>query len=165
VDKGRFRTKLAGTFDEIESAHGIDVEVIEGDTSGQIVRRLGGSVHDNGWFEILDEAKNIGAVSNVQFVVAKAREVADEALLVPASVALRAEKRFTLIVVDAVNGETVIVKKPGNFRADEAGRTCDQTDFAHAMWLDALRFGNCFSPDKGVIKRNSGVVRKQHLKH
>jgi hypothetical protein len=118
VDEGRFRTKLAGALDEVESADCIDVEVIEGDTGSQIVRRLRGGVDDYGWFEILDQAEDTGAIADVQFMMIKAGEIANEALLIPAGVTLRAEKRFALIIVDTVDGEPVIVKKLGNFRAD-----------------------------------------------
>ena len=32
-------------------------------------------------------------------------------------------------------------------------------------WLvNSLRFGDCSSPDKGVIKRNSGSIRKQQVR-
>jgi hypothetical protein len=94
-------------------------------------------------------------------VVAEAGEIADEPLLVPAGIALRAEKDFALIVVDAVDGEAVIMKKLRHFRSNETGRACDQTDFAHALWgVDLRRFGFNPSPDKGVIKRNPEAIRK-----
>jgi len=165
MDERRFRAKLAGAFDEIECPDRIDVEIIEGNAGSQIVRRLGGGVDDDGRLKGLDQTKDTGSISNVQFMVTEAREVANEPLLVPAGVALRAEKRFALIVVDAMDGEPVFMKKLRHFRADETGRACDQTDFAHALrGTDLRHFGFNPSPDKGVIKRNSGAIRKQHLK-
>jgi hypothetical protein len=50
--------------------------------------------------------------------VTEPRQVANESLLVPASVALGAEKRFALIIVDAVDSQPVLMKKLGHFRAD-----------------------------------------------
>ena len=85
-------------------------------------------------------------------MVAESREVADEALLVPPRVALRAEKRFALIVVDTMDGETVIVKELGNFRSDKTGRACDQTDFAHALWgVDCGVSASILHPIKALL--------------
>ena len=83
--------------------------------------------------------------------MAKSREVADEALLVPACIALRAEKRFALIIVHAVDGEPVIMKKLGNFRTDEAGRASDQTDVAHYVASRLYVPGSVLRPIKALL--------------
>ena len=54
VNERRFRTKLASTLHQIQCADRVDVEVVEGNARGQIVRRLCGSMDDDGGFEILD---------------------------------------------------------------------------------------------------------------
>jgi len=116
MDERRLRAKLARAFDEIECADGIDVEVIEGNAGGEIVRRLCGCVDNHGRFERFNQAKDTLPISNIQFVMSEARQVANEALLVPAGVALRSEKRFALIIVDAMDGKPVLMKKLCDFR-------------------------------------------------
>ena len=89
--------------------------------------RLGGGVNDNGRLEIFDQAKDVRTISNIEFVMIESRKTSDESLLIPTSIALRAEKGFTLVVIHTMNDEPIFVEKPGNFRADQTGRTCDET--------------------------------------
>jgi hypothetical protein len=118
MNEGRFRTEPARALDEIESPDRIDVEVIEWNARGEIMRRLRRSVHDDRRFEGFDQAKDTRSISNVQFMVAEASQVANEPLLVPAGIAMRAEKRFALIIVHAMDGEPVFMEKLCNFRSD-----------------------------------------------
>ena len=57
-------------------------------------------------------------------------QLALEALLVPARVALRAEEDGALVVVDAVDGVAELAREVGaDFRADQAGRSGDEKVF------------------------------------
>src|SRR6185503_10071806 len=61
----------------------------------------------------------------------EARQCAHQPLLVPTRAALRAEKDFALVVINAVNGKSALVEKPRYLRTNQAGRAGEQSNFSH----------------------------------
>jgi len=68
------------------------VEVVERDRRRPVVARLSRGVPDRGGFQRRDEGEDARAVADVELVVREVAQLADEALLVPARVALRPKK-------------------------------------------------------------------------
>jgi hypothetical protein len=66
-------------------------------------------------------------------MVLKTFERGEQALLVPARVTLRAKERGALVVVHAVNHETLRGKKRADFRANQTGRAGDKKGFSHFL--------------------------------
>jgi hypothetical protein len=96
----------------------IGVEIIEGDGGGAVVRRLGGGVDDGIGLEFLEKIEHALAVADVEFVVGETREVAFEALLIPAGIALGSEKCRPLVVIDSVDLPTELREMNANLRAN-----------------------------------------------
>ena len=59
-----------------------------------------------------------GAFANVQLMMLEPGQGFGQALLIPASIALRTEERFPLIIIHAVNGEALLAEKNRHFRAN-----------------------------------------------
>ena len=58
----------------------------------------------------------------------EARNQAGQSLLVPARIALRAEKDRALVVIQPVNHKSALVEIQANFGADQSGRTGHEND-------------------------------------
>ena len=75
-------------------------------------------MHDGVRVEFVDELQHALAVADVELVVGKRVEAFFQALLVPASVALRAEELAAKVGVDAVNVPAATGKVGANLRTD-----------------------------------------------
>lgn len=126
VDEGRFGAGLAGGFEQIERADGVGVEIVEGNGRSTVMGRLGCSVDDDGWLDLLDQGQHALPVANIDFMVHKAGQVTLEALLVPAGISLGAEKDGTLIVIHTMDGVAQLREMTANFGADKTRRTGDE---------------------------------------
>src|SRR3954470_13212207 len=62
MDEDHSGDMAAGSFQEVQRTSGIDVEVIKGDCSRQVVRRLGGRVDDHSRLYRLDQLQNARAI-------------------------------------------------------------------------------------------------------
>ena len=139
VDEGRFRAELARGFEEVEGADGVGVEVVEGNFGGEVVRGLGRGVDDAVGAEGSNEVEHGGAIADVDGVVDVVFEGLFEAFLVPGSIAIGTEELAALIVVEAVNGETALVKSLTDFRTDQSCRPGNENrlfghDWSHVLW-------------------------------
>jgi hypothetical protein len=64
-----------------------------------------------------------------------------EPLLVPARVSLRAEKGGTLVVIEAVNGEALLVKKEADLGANQTRGSGHEKDFTIHAELELFPIG------------------------
>ena len=103
MHKGRFGTGLAGGFDKVKRSDGIRIKIIERNRRGAIVRGLGSRVDDYGWLHRFNEGEDASSVSDIQFVVNKTFQFGGEPALIPARVALWAEKHRALVVINPMN--------------------------------------------------------------
>ena len=118
-----------GSFQQVERAGGIGIEVIKRNRGGAVVRGLGGRVDDDVRTHGRDHIQNSRAVPDVDFVVGVVRDGFGEPALVPTGIALRAKKYRALVVVQAVNAAALAGEKEADFRADEAGGAGDEDGF------------------------------------
>jgi hypothetical protein len=65
VNEGRFRTELAGGFQHVERAEGIDLEIEERNSRGTVVRRLGSGVDDQIRTFFFHDTKHRFAIADV----------------------------------------------------------------------------------------------------
>ena len=127
VDKGSFRTGLAGRFEKIQGPDGVGIKIVEGDGRGAVVGRLGGGVDDGVRFERLEELKDAGPVPDVEFVVLEcSAQGPGQSPLIPAGVPLGPEKYGTLVVIHTMDVPAQLGKMDANFRTDQAGGTGDE---------------------------------------
>lgn len=120
MSEGAGGARAAGGLEEVESACGVDVEIVERAGGGEVVAGLGGGVDDGGGFKFFDEGEDRGAVPNIELVMAEGGEGSDEAVLIPAGVSAWAKEVGPLIVVDPVDFLAEGSKEGDDFRADEA---------------------------------------------
>lgn len=111
MDERRLDAESPRGFEKVEGADGVNIEIIEGYSGREVVGRLGGGVDDNGGLELFHEPLDTGAVTNIQFVVGEALQIAKKPLLIPPSIALRTEENFALIVVHTMDVEAIFVEK------------------------------------------------------
>ena len=103
MDEGSLGAGAAGGLEHVQCADGVRIEVVEGDGGRTVVAGLGGGVDDGVGLDLGNQVDDSLTVSDVQFVVNEAFEIFLEALLVPASVSLRAEEDGALVVINAVD--------------------------------------------------------------
>ena len=119
VHERGFGGGLAGSFEEIQRADGVGVEVVEGNRGSAVVGGLRGGVDDDGGADGFYEGEDAGAVADVEFVVDEAGEFGREARLVPAGVTRGAEENSALVVVHAVDGVAEFTREiDADFGAD-----------------------------------------------
>ena len=75
VDERALRTACARGFEQVERADGVGVEVVKGNSGRAIVRRLGGSMHDDRWPKPSNQIENALPIADVELMVLKATEV------------------------------------------------------------------------------------------
>jgi hypothetical protein len=120
MHEGRFRAGLARRFEQVQRADSVRVEIVERDRRGPVMRRLRCGVHDQRRPDLPDEGEDSRPVAHVELMVNEARDQPRQARLVPACIPLRPEKRRALVVVQAVDGESLFMKKEADFRADQS---------------------------------------------
>ena len=119
-----------GGFEQVQGADGIGVKIIERNGGGAVMAGLGRRVDYGIRAKRLEQGANAGPVADVQFVMDECRQSLLEPLLVPAGVALRAEKHGALIIVHAMDLPAKFSPKMhADFGADQPGRTGDQEGF------------------------------------
>lgn len=69
MDEGRFRAGLTRGFEQVERADCVDVKIVKGNASSEIVGGLCGSVDDRGGANLKQEIAKALAVADVDFVV------------------------------------------------------------------------------------------------
>jgi hypothetical protein len=84
---------------------------------------------DGGRAHLLDQSGDVLTVSNIKLVMNEPCDLAHQAPLVEASVALSTEDHRPLIVVNAMNREPLRRKVHASFRADEARGAGDEDRF------------------------------------
>lgn len=126
VDEHGFRRMLPGSFQHVQGADRIRVEVIEGTGSGEIVTGLGRGMDNHVRLQGFEASENRFAVSDVEFMMMETRELRLETLLVPTGVALRAEEIGAHVVVHSVDLPAKLAEILNDFRADEAGGSGDE---------------------------------------
>lgn len=126
VNEWRFRAGLTSGFEQVESANGVGVEVIEWYRSGAVVARLSCRVDDRIGLDLLNDCQDPVSVANVDLVMRILLDEAFKSLLVQARVALRSEEDGALIVVDAVDVPTEFGEVEADLGAYEARGTGDQ---------------------------------------
>jgi hypothetical protein len=77
-------------------------------------------VHDHGGPDLFDERGQASSISNIHLMVNKSRDQLLEPALVPSRVPVRAKKYGTLVVIETVNGESLLRKKETDLGANEA---------------------------------------------
>jgi hypothetical protein len=87
---------------------------------------LGCGVNDGIGFHHLEKIEHGTPISNVDIVVRVAGELFIQSRAIPKRVPLRAEKNRTLIVVETMDAEALVMEKPTNLGADQACRTGDK---------------------------------------
>src|SRR5580704_323037 len=92
VDKWRFRTASPRGFQKIQRSHGIDIEVVVGARSRQVVTRLGRGVDDRVGSQFGNELKNRSSIANIGLMMAEIAPGTEQAFPIPVGVALGAEK-------------------------------------------------------------------------
>ncbi len=58
MGEGAGGAEAAGSFEEVEGACGVDVEIVERAGGGEVVAGLGGGVDDSGGFKFFDEGED-----------------------------------------------------------------------------------------------------------
>ena len=130
MDERRLRAGLARGFEKVQRAAGVGVEIIKRNGCGAIMARLRGGVDNRGGLHLPDQREHPGAVADVEFVVNEARKVLLQPALIPARVALRAEKDGALVVVEAMNLIAELARKMGaDLRADQSRGAGDENGF------------------------------------
>jgi hypothetical protein len=79
---------------------------------------LGGGVNDYGRLHRFNEGEDASSVPNIEFVVNKTLQLGGESALIPARVALWAEKHRALVVVNAMNSVALPRKINADLGAD-----------------------------------------------
>ena len=105
---------MAGGFEKVKRPDGIRIKIVERNRGGAIVRRLGSGVDNYGWLHRFNEGEDASSVPDIEFVVNKAFQLGGEPALIPARVALWAEKHRALVVIHAMNS----VALPREINAD-----------------------------------------------
>ena len=117
-DKGSFRAMTAASFEKIQSAYSVSLEIVEGDVGSAVMGRLGSSMKDECGSNFFDERFDAITGADIEFVMTKVWNAFLETLLVPASVTLRAEEDRALVVIYAMNLKFMPGKIEANFRTD-----------------------------------------------
>lgn len=132
MDEGGLGTSLSRGLQHVERADGIRIKVIKGDGCGAIMAGLGRCVDDCIGLYFGHQVEDTLSVADIQFVVDEALQLALEALLVPAGVALGTEEDGALVVINSVNlvpelfGEVMT-----HLGANEARGAGDEEFFGH----------------------------------
>jgi len=126
VGKRAGGAKLPGGLQQIEGAYRIDVKIIEGARSSQIVGRLSGGVGDVRRAQLFEEFQHPLAVADVELDVLKVLALLQQLALIPAGIPPGTEEISPHIIVDSVNPPAKCVKMTDDFRADESGGAGDQ---------------------------------------
>jgi hypothetical protein len=110
VDERGLGAGLPGSFEEVQSADCIRIEVIERNRGGSIVTRLGGGVYNGVGLDSTNEFEDAGSVTDIDLMMPEHAfgQIGHEPLLIPPGVALGAEKDRSLVVINAVNLETLL---------------------------------------------------------
>jgi hypothetical protein len=76
--------------------------------------------------QLLDEVQQALAVPNIQFMMPEFRDGRLQTSLIPAGITLRAKENRSLVVVYAMDFESLKIEKRANLRTDQPRRTSDQ---------------------------------------
>ncbi len=120
VSEGALRAGPPGGFQEIESADGVDVEIVERAGGGQIVTGLGGGVDDGGGLQLGNERENLFTIPDVELVMLEAFALLFQSLLVPPRVAAGSEEVGSLVVVDPVHLRALFGEVADDLGTDQA---------------------------------------------
>jgi hypothetical protein len=120
VDKRRFRTDEASSFQKIVGADRVHIKVVMGPASGEIVARLAGSMDDGRWLYLFEEPQYSGPVSDIKLMMVEILEAGLQTLPVPTGIALRTKKISPHIIVDPVHDPALPAKIRDDFTADKA---------------------------------------------
>jgi hypothetical protein len=120
MDERRLGTGSASGLQHIQGSDSIRIKVIERNGCSPVMARLCSRMNDGIGLYLGDQINDSLSVTNIKFVMDKALQVFLEALLVPAGIALRAEKDGALIVVDSMDLISEFLGKIMTyFRADQ----------------------------------------------
>jgi hypothetical protein len=118
---------LSCRFEQIQRAHGIGIEVVEGNRSGPVMTWLRRGMDDGGRLQFFEKSQNARSIPDVEFMMDKARKVPGQPLLIPPGIALRTEKNGALVVVQPMNLITKFPRKiDADLRTDKSGRAGDE---------------------------------------
>lgn len=106
-------------FQEIQRPGCVDVEVVERNRGREIVGRLRRGMYDQIGFDLANDRLYGRTVSDIYFVVVKARDPGFESSLIPPSIPCRTEEHRPLVVVDPIDCEAVCSEIQANLGADE----------------------------------------------
>ena len=118
--------RLPNRLQEVERAHGVDVEVVERPARREVVRRLSRAVNDEIGARVLDQRRHSGSIADVDVVVLEARRDLLQATEVRGRVSVRPEELPAHVVVDAVHAPALAVEGPNQLGADQPTRAGDE---------------------------------------
>ncbi len=122
VDEWAFRAGLARSFEKIQRADSIGIEIIEGYRRRAIVGGLGGCMDNHIGTNFFHQIENPGAIADIDFVMDKAGQALDETLLIPARVALGSKKHCALVIVHPMHCKSEFIRKiSAHFGTDQSG--------------------------------------------
>ena len=121
VHKRALGAALARGLQQVERAHRVGVEVVEGDRRCPVVAGLGRRVHDRRGLQLGQQGQHPRPVADVQLgVLEVVPQLLLQALLVPAGVALRPEEHRPLVVVHPHHPPAALGEVHAHLRADQA---------------------------------------------
>src|SRR2546423_14011151 len=96
-------------------------------------------MNDQGRPQFLEQRAEAGAIAHIHFVVNKPGNRFLEAALVPTRVSGGAEENRPLIIVESVNGETLLVQEQADLRSNQTGGAGNKGDLAGHAELELYR--------------------------
>ncbi len=117
VDERRLGTGSPGGFEKMQRSKRIHFEIEKGNGGGAVMRRLRGGVDDQVRAHFIEQRQHALAVPNVERGVPIAGDLPAQVLEHPTGIALRPEENRAMVVVDAVNLESLDARRTSKPRS------------------------------------------------
>jgi hypothetical protein len=103
VDKDDLGCVPADCLEKVQGSNGVYIEVIKRPSRGKVMARLRGGMDKQRWADLLHASENLGAITNIKFVMVEVSVSVLQPVLISTGVALGAEEVGPVVVVNAVD--------------------------------------------------------------